>query len=565
MTNDDKIQAIAARLEAKRARLIFASIPNLLLNTEEHTAYSFASPAADGAYDAVSDKEREIRAAAGTAEEAQRKAELQPLLETLATAQQDFNDAHDNFSESLGLYKDLASSVPSFVQDYITERDVQELEGLEAKISALSERHAYLKAQRSGIENAYKDQIKDLESRMSKAPDNEFYLVQLSKDAADLNNEKDSATGKFDSEMAVIDSELVIVESAYKSRMAGVLKAESDYVRLLEDLTPLRDKLGLLNLRMTAEQAESLGQHMRQHRAELTPAPDTQQQDGSPNQQPRVNPRNMLPGVYDRIRQFYDRHSASIKLAAAVLAVGGIATLAVYAARPRERELSEAQLRQIAEMVTPVPGPQGAQGSRGYVGPVGSVGPQGPAGNPGNVYQLTPRDIERIAIEAAGHVTPVAGLQGPQGVAGAQGPVGPQGAAGKTPDLGDYVTRAQADAIAKEAVDDYIAEHGLPSRTPVATATLVPETRYILSYGDAEVMYAADRAGFSEAIGLAQSTLDKLFDKDQALELVSIVGDATSPVVTVNLVRAGSEDHVTRQTGEGFRTYVAAHGGPSEN
>ena len=100
---------------------------------------------------------------------------------------------------------------------------------------------------------------------------------------------------------------------------------------------------------------------------------------------------------------------------------------------------------------TPVPGPEGPRGPAGPAGPKGDPGPQGPPGPKGD----TGRQGEQGAPGSNGQQGP-AGPTGPQGPPGPAGPPGERGPAGQdavTPQLDNYLTKAEAAQTYGEKAD----------------------------------------------------------------------------------------------------------------
>ena len=103
------------------------------------------------------------------------------------------------------------------------------------------------------------------------------------------------------------------------------------------------------------------------------------------------------------------------------------------------------------------PGPKGDQGLQGPAGPTGPQGPPGPKGDAGERGPEGPRGLPGPPGPAGGAGgTPVPGPEGPMGPAGPAGPPGPQGPPGPagergpagqdavTPQLDNYLTKAEA-------------------------------------------------------------------------------------------------------------------------
>lgn len=125
------------------------------------------------------------------------------------------------------------------------------------------------------------------------------------------------------------------------------------------------------------------------------------------------------------------------------------------------------------------PGPKGDQGLRGPAGPTGPQGPPGPKGDAGERGPEGPRGLQGPPGPAGGVAggTPVPGPEGPRGPAGPPGPKGENGAAGPagppgpqgppgpagergpagqdavTPQLDNYLTKAEAAQTYGEKAD----------------------------------------------------------------------------------------------------------------
>ena len=100
---------------------------------------------------------------------------------------------------------------------------------------------------------------------------------------------------------------------------------------------------------------------------------------------------------------------------------------------------------------TPVPGPKGDVGPQGPPGPKGDVGPQGPPGPKGDVGPQGPP-----GPKGDNGQTGPAGPPGPQGPPGPAGPPGERGPAGQdavTPQLDNYLTKAEAAQTYGEKAD----------------------------------------------------------------------------------------------------------------
>lgn len=97
---------------------------------------------------------------------------------------------------------------------------------------------------------------------------------------------------------------------------------------------------------------------------------------------------------------------------------------------------------------TPVPGPEGP---RGPAGPKGDPGPQGPPGPKGDAGERGPAGANGAKGEngAVGQTGPA----GPPGPQGPPGPVGPAGQDAVTPQLDNYLTKAEAAQTYGEKAD----------------------------------------------------------------------------------------------------------------